>query len=91
MRAVKNAHAPEDDSVVVFSIDRLARDLRDLQGIIQTVNDKGATIKFLSEGLTFSADNNDELDGAQVDPGKLMARGNAVKKAANVGRNRIGQ
>ncbi len=32
-----------------------------------------------------------ELDGTQVDPGRIMARGNAFKKAANVGRDRIGQ
>ena len=44
----------EDDEVVVFSIDRLARNLRDLQTIIQKLNDKGATIHFLSERLIFS-------------------------------------
>lgn len=35
------AFVREGDEVVVFSIDRLARDLRDLQSIIQTLNDKG--------------------------------------------------
>ena len=56
----------EGDSVVVYSIDRLARDLRDLQDIIQTVNDKGATIRFLSEGLTFSADKDDAFAKLQL-------------------------
>ena len=44
----------EGDVVVIYSIDRLARDLRDLQSIIQELNDKGATVEFLTEHLTFS-------------------------------------
>ncbi len=44
------------DEVVVHSIDRLARNLIDLQSIIQELNDKGVTIRFLSESLSFSAD-----------------------------------
>ena len=42
------------DEVVVFSIDRLARNLRDLEDIIREVNAKGASVTFLSEKLTFS-------------------------------------
>ena len=42
----------EGDVVHVHSIDRLARDLRDLQSIITQINDKGASITFLSEKLT---------------------------------------
>lgn len=56
----------EGDRVVVFSIDRLARDLRDLQDIIQTVNDKGASIAFLSERLSFSADKDDAFAKLQL-------------------------
>ena len=44
------------DTVIVHSIDRLARNLMDLQSIIQELNEKGVTIQFLSEGLSFSAD-----------------------------------
>jgi DNA invertase Pin-like site-specific DNA recombinase len=43
--------AREGDEVVVWSIDRIARDLRDLQTIIQTLTDKNASITFLSEKL----------------------------------------
>ena len=43
----------EGDEVRVHSIDRLARDLRDLQSIIEQINDKDATITFLKEKLTF--------------------------------------
>ena len=46
----------EGDEVVVHSIDRLARNLMDLQSIIQELNEKGVTIQFLSESLSFSAD-----------------------------------
>ena len=42
------------DEVIVHSIDRLARDLRDLQGIVSELNDKGVSIEFLSERLVFS-------------------------------------
>ena len=37
-------------------MDRLARNLMDLQSIIQELNDKGVTIQFLSESFLFSAD-----------------------------------
>ena len=42
------------DEVVVFSIDRLARNLRDLEDIIKEINGKDASATFLSEHLTFS-------------------------------------
>ena len=51
----------EGDEVRVHSIDRLARDLRDLQSIIEQINDKDATITFLKEKLTFRP-------SAQADP-----------------------
>ena len=47
-------YARAGDTVKVYSIDRLARDLRDLQDIISQLNDKGVTVSFLTEGLSFS-------------------------------------
>jgi DNA invertase Pin-like site-specific DNA recombinase len=41
------------DEVRVWSIDRLARDLRDLTDIVSTVTGKEASIRFLSENLQF--------------------------------------
>ena len=41
----------EGDEVRVHSIDRLARDLRDLQSIVSTIVDKGAQITFIKEQL----------------------------------------
>ena len=56
----------EGDTVVVHSIDRLARDLRDLQDLIATLNDKGVTVSFLSERLVFSADADDAFAKLQL-------------------------
>ncbi len=56
----------EGDRVVVYSIDRLARDLRDLQDIIQSVNDKGASISFLTESLSFGSDKEDAFAKLQL-------------------------
>ena len=56
----------EGDEVLVWSIDRLARDLRDLQDIISTLNNKGVSISFISEGLSFSVDKNDSLAKLQL-------------------------
>ena len=58
--------AREGDEVVVYSIDRLARDLRDLQDIISTLNDKGVSISFLKEKLTFSGDSDDAFARLQL-------------------------
>ena len=56
----------DGDTVVVYSIDRLARDLRDLQTIIETLNNKGVAISFLSENLTFAADSEDAFAKLQL-------------------------
>jgi len=56
----------EGDEVVVYSIDRLARDLRDLQSIIIQLNDKGVTIEFLSERLVFSGNSDDAFAKLQL-------------------------
>ena len=56
----------EGDEVVVYSIDRLARDLRDLQSIITQLNDKGVAIEFLSERLMFSGNRDDAFAKLQL-------------------------
>jgi DNA invertase Pin-like site-specific DNA recombinase len=97
-------YARHGDTVVVHSIDRLARDLRDLQDIIQTLNDKGVAISFLSERLTFSADADDAFAKLQLQMmgafaeferniiRKRQAEGIAVAKAKGIykgGKKRI--
>ena len=54
------------DEVVVHSIDRLARDLRDLQRIISQLNDKGVTVAFVSENLSFTGDKTDAFATLQL-------------------------
>ncbi|MCD9147459.1 recombinase family protein [Pseudophaeobacter flagellatus] len=58
--------AREGDEVLVYSIDRLARDQRDLQQIIQELNEKQVTVRFLSERLTFSSDQDDAFARLQL-------------------------
>ena len=54
------------DEVVVYSIDRLARDLRDLQSIITLLNEKGVSIEFLSERLVFIGNTDDAFAKLQL-------------------------
>ena len=58
--------ARKGDEVIVWSIDRLARDLRDLQDIIQRLNDKGVSVSFLKEKLVFSGEDDDAFARLQL-------------------------
>jgi len=51
------AYVRKGDTLVIDSIDRLARNLRDLQNILVILKDKGVIVKFLKEGLVFTGDN----------------------------------
>jgi len=46
----------DGDTVHVHSIDRLARNTNDLNNIVNSLNDRGITIIFHKENLTFSHD-----------------------------------
>lgn len=46
----------EGDTVIVHSMDRLARNLDDLRKIVKELTGKGVTVKFQKEGLTFTGD-----------------------------------
>ena len=46
----------EGDIIRVHSIDRLARNLVNLRGLVEHVISKGATLEFVKEKLTFSGD-----------------------------------
>lgn len=58
--------AREGDEVVIYSIDRMARDLRDCLSIVTTLNKKGVTVTFLSERLSFSAGTDDPFAKLQL-------------------------
>lgn len=51
--------AREGDMVKVWSIDRLARSLPDLEAIVQQLNAKGVAVSFVKENMTFSTDTED--------------------------------
>jgi DNA invertase Pin-like site-specific DNA recombinase len=44
------------DTVVVHSMDRLARNLDDLRHIVHTLTEKGVHIEFVKEGLSFTGE-----------------------------------
>jgi DNA invertase Pin-like site-specific DNA recombinase len=46
----------EGDTVVVHSLDRLARNLDDLRRIVQNLTDRGIKIQFVKESLTFTGE-----------------------------------
>jgi DNA invertase Pin-like site-specific DNA recombinase len=47
------------DTLVVHSMDRLARSLKDLLGIVDDLTGRGVAVQFVKEGLTFSPDTTD--------------------------------
>jgi DNA invertase Pin-like site-specific DNA recombinase len=47
-------HARKGDTVVVHSMDRLARNVMDLKSIVSELIEKGVEVKFLKENLSFS-------------------------------------
>ena len=49
-------YAREGDTVVVHSMDRLARNLDDLRQIVQTLTRKGVIIEFVKEHLRFTGE-----------------------------------
>jgi DNA invertase Pin-like site-specific DNA recombinase len=58
--------AREGDEVIIYSIDRLARNLQDLLSIVTTLNNEGVTVTFLSERLSFSGNEDDPFAKLQL-------------------------
>ena len=46
----------EGDTLVVHSMDRLARNLDDLRRLVQQLTGRGVRIEFVKEGLTFTGE-----------------------------------
>lgn len=46
----------EGDTVLVHSMDRLARSLRDLEAIVTGLTGRGVSVSFVSQGMTFTGD-----------------------------------
>jgi DNA invertase Pin-like site-specific DNA recombinase len=50
------SYAREGDTVVVHSMDRLARNLDDLRRIVHSLTQRGVRIEFVKEGLVFTGE-----------------------------------
>lgn len=50
------------DVLIVHSIDRLARNVEDLHRIVRLLNEKGVSVKFLKENLTFDGESNSPIN-----------------------------
>jgi DNA invertase Pin-like site-specific DNA recombinase len=48
--------ARDGDTVVVHSMDRLARNLEDLRAVVRALTDKGVRVEFLKENLVFTGE-----------------------------------
>lgn len=50
------AFVRDGDTVIVHSMDRLARNLDDLRRVVRTLTDKGVRVEFVKESLIFTGD-----------------------------------
>ncbi|GIF08902.1 recombinase family protein [Actinoplanes siamensis] len=50
------AFVRDGDTVLVHSMDRLARNLDDLRRLVRTLTSKGVRVEFVKEGLTFTGE-----------------------------------
>jgi DNA invertase Pin-like site-specific DNA recombinase len=50
------AYVREGDTIVIHSMDRLARNVDDLRRIVQTENRRGVSVQFLKENLLFTGE-----------------------------------
>jgi DNA invertase Pin-like site-specific DNA recombinase len=49
-------HLREGDTLIVHSMDRLARNLDDLRSIVKGLTDKGVAVQFIKESITFTGE-----------------------------------
>lgn len=49
-------HVRKGDTLIVHSMDRLARNLDDLRGIVKGLTDKGVSVQFVKEAMTFTGE-----------------------------------
>lgn len=60
------AFCRDGDEIIVHSLDRLGRDIRDLLNIVEELNAKGVVIEFVSERLRFGRDGEDPMARLQL-------------------------
>jgi DNA invertase Pin-like site-specific DNA recombinase len=62
LQALLAGNWPEGSTVVVHSMDRLARSLSDLLRIVEDLTSKGIAVHFVKEAKTFRGDSTDAMD-----------------------------
>jgi DNA invertase Pin-like site-specific DNA recombinase len=58
LQAVLN-HVRSGDTLVVHSMDRLARNVEDMLRLVREMNHRGVSVQFVKENMSFTADNDD--------------------------------
>ena len=56
----------EGDTLIVHSMDRLARNLVDLRNTVETLNLKGVVVQFIKENLTFDGKNKNPMSNLML-------------------------
>ena len=85
----------QGDELHVHSIDRLARNLVDLQNIVSSLNDKGVSVHFHKEGLQFSGSDSPmnklmlQMMGAFAEFERSLIRERQAEGIANAKRNGV--
>ena len=52
-------HIRSGDTLIVHSMDRLARNVEDMLRLVREMNDRGVSVQFVKENMTFTAGNDD--------------------------------
>ena len=63
-RLMADVEADEVDAVVVKSVSRISRSIRDLDRTVERITDADATVHFLDEGLTMDPESDDPMQKA---------------------------
>jgi len=74
------------DTLVVQSMERLAHEVGELRAILESLNDRGVAVEFVSEALTFTPQDRISLQRELA----LLSAGEALAKAAIKERQRVG-
>ncbi len=85
-RAAAVSSLKPGDTLVVQSMERLARSMEDLEGILRKVLERGGAVEFVTEGLTFSPGDPLYLDREVA----LIAAGSRFVTAGHAERQREG-
>ena len=56
----------EGDTVIVHDISRLARNIKDLHELVETITERGVTLKFKKENLVFTGDKQDAMSNLML-------------------------